>query len=140
MSIKHGTFIIHVDQLSLIFKYCFDHTIENIYIFTNFLTEVDNEFAYIDKKINECDLNYSPKLTIMSQYDDKLLNFIHNFNDSIFIVFRPLLNKEFLKYFDKLIDNSKEKRCCLFLLLDMPLLGSWRNRFNKIPRVYFLKS
>lgn len=137
MPIKYGTFIISVNQLNSTFKYCFDHKIKSIYIFTDFPTEVECEFAYVDKKINEYDLSYSPSLTMITQYDEKMLDFLRKSDDYILIVYRPFLNKTFLKYFSELIDNSKEKCCCLFLLLDMPLTGSWRTRFNKIPKVYF---
>jgi hypothetical protein len=52
MPIKSGSFIVSPEQLSCVFKYCFDNRVRNINVYTDLPTKVESEYAYIDKKIN----------------------------------------------------------------------------------------
>ena len=136
MPIKSGSFIVSPEQLSCVFKYCFDYKIRNINVYTDLPTKVESEYAYIDKKINESDLNYIPKLTLWTKSDEKLSDFLKQ-SKYVMIVYRPLLNKKFMDQFNDVMIYAKSKECCLFMLLDQPIVGSWKESLNEIPKVYF---
>ena len=58
MPIKSGSFIVSPEQLSC--------------VYTDLPTKVESEYAYIDKKINESDINYIPKF--MDQFNDVMIH------------------------------------------------------------------
>ena len=33
--------------------------------------------------------------------------------------------------------HAKSKECCLLMLLDQSIVGSWKESLNEIPKVYF---
>lgn len=136
LSMKVGSFIVSPEQLNCVLKYCFDNKVNNINVYTDLPSKVESEYAYIDKKINELDLNYMPKLTLWTKPDDNLSAFLKQ-SRYVMIVYRPLLNKKFMNQFNDVILHAKSKECCLFMLLDQPIVGSFRLSLNEIPKVYF---